>query len=232
MRRKFVNGVRFRSAQNEKGEWFAVGITFFRNINLWHIVPGTVRLYTFRSVEGKYDITTFWHEKMCRELLKDLMSPKPSVDVLRFAVNGQLVFAQEDVEVDKPLPRTPEPLTEEEVVQMIEREKAHWEEMKMFEGPAPYILYGTHYRNRKEYAWKLFPDKKARMNIKPGDFVKVRTDQGVRTVKVTRIEEAGDTEQPKKWVIQKERPRRSYGKKTRKPEHREEQPEAPASSEE
>jgi len=225
MRRRFVNGVRFRSAQNEKGEWFAVGITFFKNINLWHIVPGAVRLYTFRSVEGKYDITTFWHEKLCRELLKDLMSPKPSVEGLRFAVNGQLVFAQADVEADKPLPRTPEPLTEEEVVQMIEREKAHWEEMKMFEGPAPYIVYGTHPRNRKEYAWKLFPNRKGRESVKPGDFVMVMTDQGVKKIKVTRVEEAGDTEQPSKWVIHKVAPRKPYGKRHRKPEE-------PAESEE
>lgn len=205
MRPKNTAKMRYRSATNEKGERFAVSSTLNENVNFWHIAPGISRLYTFRAVVAKYDSGTYWSEKLCRELLADLMSPKPSVHVMRFVVNGMVIFEESGSERAKtqPLPKEPPPLTEEEAEWARAREERMLEEEKMFNGPAPFILYGKHPHSWKEYAWKLFPDKPMRQDIKPGEKVMVKTENGKVRVIVTRIEEAGDKEQPTKWVIHK-----------------------------
>lgn len=216
---KIYTGVRYRSVPNEKGEWFAVAITNNENVNFWYIAPGYTRLYTFYGVRGKYDNRTFWHEELCREVLKDLMSRKPSVRVMRFVVNGMVVFDESDSENAKNcrLPRDPVPLTEEEAVGVKAREQAYLEDMKMFEGPAPYIVYGKHRRSSKEYAWKLFPNRASRRYIKPGDLALVMTEHGQVRMKVTRVEEAGDKEQPAQYLISKVKPRRRVQKGLRQP---------------
>lgn len=231
MRLRNTAKMRYRSATNEKGERFAVSTTLNGNMNFWHIVPGASRLYTFKAVQGKYDSGTYWSERLCKELLADLMSRQPSVQVMRFVVNGMVVFEESGSERAKtqPLPKEPEPLTEEEAAWARSREEHLIEEEKMFNGPAPYILYGKHPHSWKEYAWKLFPDTRMRQDIKPGDWVVVMTENGKSKVVTTRIEEAGDKEQPVKWVIHKITYRQKKRKK--KEENTEEQTEVNAGDE-
>lgn len=197
-------GVRYRSAVTDKGDRFAVGLTRAGLVNFWHISGDFVRLYSFKSVKDKYDRSTTWYEGRCRELLADLMSPKPSVEVTRFVVNGQIVFTLDKNDMEQYVPKTPAPLSEKRARTQKAWEKVYLEDKRMFkEDVAPLILYGKFSNCEKEYAWKLFPNRPCRQRIKPGNLVMVKTRGKESCAKVTRIEEAGDKEQPTQYVLRR-----------------------------
>ena len=187
-------------------EWFAVKpTTNGKKLNFWHDDGKHVTLYTFRRCE-KYNQHMYWNERICRELLEELRKPVPALDVVRFAVDGVLYLA--DPEATPEVPAMP-PKTKEQLMQINEWNNAYIrvnkEDAKCAK-PAPYILYGVFPWNEKEYAWRLTPDKPKRQGIKPGDWVLVWTRAGFRTVRVTRIEEAGDKPQPECRVKRKIEP--------------------------
>ena len=185
-------------------EWFAVKpTTNGKKVNFWHDNGQHVYLYTFKQ-NNRYSRHIVWNDRICRDLLEDLRRPSPSVEVVRFAVDGILFIS--------------DPESTPQVPQMPARVKADLKESGEWNGdhvradiedykcstPAPYILYGEFRENQgKEYAWRLTPDKPKRQGIVPGDKVLVWTRCGFRKVRVTRIEEAGDKEQPECRVKRK-----------------------------
>lgn len=162
-------------------------------IDFWHITGKQTFLYTFSPSE-KFHQKRKWSEDLCLELLEDLRKPKPSCQVQRFAVNDQLVFVS-DPSFNSSIPRIPRKVDRS-------RNRAAIEEY-FSQQPAPFILYGTHEKGGKEYAWKLTPDKPKRQGINPGDWVVVWTKQGFTTVRTSRIEPSEGKEQPKYRVKKK-----------------------------
>ena len=173
-----------------------------KTVNFWHNDGKNTYLYTFLPTD-RYSHRVVWCDRICRELLEDLRQPKPSVQVVRFAVNGMVIFS--DIEA----PEVPAMPTEDEAPQIT---RANWDssalraEMEYRKGsePAPYILYGKFStRAKKEFSWKLTPDKACRQGIWPGYTVVVWTRYGFGHVIVTRIEEAGDQPEPQFRVKRK-----------------------------
>lgn len=203
-----------RTFPTGEGERFVVAPTRNRKksggyINFWHVTAEHTYLYTFRP-NKIYNRRRVWTEDLFRALEADLRSPTPSVTVIRFAVDGQLIFSGDDT--SKEVPKTPEApkrpdgweahLQKEEIrAWRSEMEGINLDELK--DTPAPYILYGNHAKGGKEYAWKLFPNQPPRQGIVPGDHVLVDTAKGVLPVLVTRVEYAADKEQPTRSVIAK-----------------------------
>lgn len=164
-------------------------------LNFWHNDGQRTSLYTFIPTD-RYSQRVIWYDRICRELLEDLRQPKPSVQVVRFAVDSMVIFS--DIKGQE----VPEMPTEDEAPQVTKKNwdssalRAELEDKKCSE-PAPYILYGKFSRRtKKEYAWRLTPDKPCRQDIRPGYTVKVWTRYGFAEAYVTRIEEAGDLPQP------------------------------------
>ena len=216
----------YRSPEDKTGEGFALSQTWNKQkpgnyINFWHITSMQVALYTFEP-NAKYNTEVMWSKKLCRELEADLRSPAPSVRVIRFAVNGTIIFADENNMKDE-LPKPPEHsmrspvsrmgMQSQDTAALMHRRRV--EEAKGKE-PAPYILYGTHGNYPKEYAWSLNPDKPKRQGIVPGDRVLAWTQKGFAEIAVTRIEEIGDREQPTARVKKKLTPKEQSRKKPQK----------------
>ena len=202
-----------RIIHNPTGEeWYAViqnkcyhkklkRVAYSRLINFWHITKGSTILYSFLPNE-KYNRKTLCTKEICENLEKDLRSVNPSVRVLRFAVNGELIFSNGDHR-GWSIPKVPDPfviINEEE--RRISPKRLEIEKEKTRE-PAPYILYGKHNKKGKEYAWRLIPDKPKRQGILPGDKVIVWTRYGFTRITVTRIEKAEEQEQPTARVKKK-----------------------------
>lgn len=97
----FVNGERFAVKPSNSG----------LSMNFWHITEKHTRLYTYIPQTEKFGNSDSWHDPLCRELLKDLTSQKPSVEVLRYAVDGVNVYPINASERDWPIPNIP-PLPE------------------------------------------------------------------------------------------------------------------------
>ena len=221
-----------RTFPNGDGERFAVAPTRNRKkngtvINFWHVTPSHTYLYTFMA-NKTYHKRRVWTEELYRELEADLRSPQPSVKVLRFAVDEKVIFSEDGHEQAPKAPEAPKrPDGWEMHLQREERKKEHDQERKKkraeieaekSQEPAPYILYGTHSKDGKEYAWRLTPDKPKRQGIVPGDRVLVWTKKGFTQAWVTRIEEAGDQEQPAARVKKKLAPgEKVYKYKKNKP---------------
>ena len=220
----------YRSYPNEKGERFAARQVWHKKetsenvINFWHMTPAHTFLYTFKPTE-KYNGSSEWSEKLCQDLLAELRSPKPSMTVVRYAMDGQQVFSDmagkvmpKPPEAPKPVPQ-PDPMAKElreqrrkeheERVQKAKDKKSNSKKRRQIEAaktkePAPFILFGTHDTGgSKEYAWQLTPDKPKRQGIVPGDRVLVWTKYGFDTVTVTRIEPAEGKKQPAARVKKK-----------------------------
>lgn len=169
----------YRWENAETGELYVVARTWTkkgpgRTLNLWHVMGKDTVLYTFSQNE-KYNHKTNWTEELCRKLEADLRSQKPSLNVLRFAVNGKCIFAA-DPSYESNVPNVP-----------YEKTRAEHEAEKNAV-PAPYILYGKHDGLDVEFYWNLTPDKPKRQGIEPGDRVLVWTKKGFAAVTVTRIE--------------------------------------------
>lgn len=214
-----------RTRPTEDGERFVLTHTRNdkqpgRHINFWHVKDGHEYLFTF-APSAKYSRNRFWDEPLYRELLADLMSPKPSVEVVRFAVDGKYVFVTDEFKNDE-IPVVPEPpqLPAGWDVHLDRlRRKAEFVELEMFAErpePAPLILYGLHPDSSKERRWKLYPDNLKCQDIAHGDYVLVNTQNGPAPVLVTRIEEAGDGEQPTRSVVLKMTPRDTTPPKPKK----------------
>jgi len=207
----------YLSNLNETEEYFALAQTWNKqkpgtSINFWHITPAHEWLFTFRPT-SKYNKDTMWSDRICRELEEDMKSQNPSVEVIRFAVDGMYIFKEEDHQSDAvPKPpaasksfekestnKTPEQKKEE-----TKRRRRIFIEDKMGKVPAPFILYGKHENSEKEYSWKLTPDKPKRQGIVPGDTVMVWTRNGFTKATVTRIESLeADQPQPAARVKKK-----------------------------
>lgn len=196
-----------RTLPNTNGERFV--ITHTRNdkkmgkaINFWHITDGFETLYTF--VPSKtYNQNRVWDEELFQALLAELRSPKPSVKVLRFAVNGKLVFAEEENQREQvPIaPPPPDyPIGWQIHLERVKQKAKKYPKISADE-PAPFILYGFHPRGNKEYAWKLHERVGNDQTISVGGVVLADTAQGPSPVFVTRIEPAEGKEQPTRRVI-------------------------------
>lgn len=220
----------YRSFPNEAGERFAARQTWHTKansenvINFWHITPSHTFLYTFKP-NKLYNRKVVWSEDLCQQLLKELRSPKPSVFVVRYAMDGQQVFSDMEGKFIPKTPKapTPQPQPDPKAKELREqRRKEHEERLKEAQGrkavsskrrkiedaktqdKAPFILYGKHNAGgSKEYAWQLTPDKPKRQGIVPGDRVLVWTKYGFKQITVTRIEPAEGKEQPKARVKKK-----------------------------
>lgn len=198
---------KYRSYPSEEGERFAASHTWRgkkagRVINFWHIKDGHEMLYSFLP-NKKYNSKATWSEDLCRDLVEDLRSSQPSIKVLRYAMDGKLVFAEEwykgkDLPKTLPAPKY-SPGWSEHLRKQAMKQRIPIEERKT--EPAPYFLFGKHRGYGKEYAWRLYPDVPERQGIEPGDLVFVQTGQGVKAVSAVRIEAAADREQPQCCVI-------------------------------
>lgn len=230
----------YRTYPTETGERFAALQTWHTKanseniINFWHITPEHTYLFTIKP-NKRFNRKAKWSEDLCRELLGELRSPKPDVFVVRYVVDDTVLFSDLQGKCFPKPPKAPqippelkEDLTKEERKQRREAaalaaqerkakklNRPQIEEAKCQE-PAPYILYGTHQKNGKEYSWRLTPDKPKRQGIVPGDRVLVWTNKGFTQVWVTRIEEAGDREQPTARVKKKLAPGEKLRKKAQK----------------
>ena len=95
------------------GERFAVKVSNSGlSINFWHITEHHTKLYTYIPRNEKYGKSACWHDPLCRELLADVNSETPSVEILRCAIDGMNVYPMNASERDWPIPNTP-PLPEE-----------------------------------------------------------------------------------------------------------------------
>lgn len=193
----------FVTTREKTKERFAVKPTATgKNINFWHDDGQRLWLYTFVQ-NDKYSRHIIWTEKICRELLAELRKPTPGVTVVRFAIDGLLVFSDIETPAVPAMPKAPAPNQLKATPWYTPSRKAEYEEKRSSE-PAPYILYGVFSRkNQKEYAWRLTPDKHTRQGILPGHRVFVWTRRGLAKVTVTKIEEAGDLPQPEYRVKRK-----------------------------
>ncbi len=221
----------YRTYPTETGERFAALQKWHTKanseniINFWHITPEHTYLFTIKP-NKRFNRKVKWSEELCRELLGELRSPKPDVFVVRYVVDDTVVFSDiNGKSFPKPLkaPQAPPVSQKAERKQMPKQEQKKLKKRTAIEKvkgqePAPYILYGTHSKEGKEYAWKLTPDKPKRQGIVPGDRVLVWTKNGFTQVWVTRIEEAGDQEQPAARVKKKLAPgEKVYKYKKNKP---------------
>lgn len=77
-------------------------------------------------------------------------------------IENPTVFYKEEWYQSNVLPQPPAPLSEDEGEAVRKLEDEYLKEQAMYKGPAPYIAYGKHKGNRKEYAWKLFLNKECR----------------------------------------------------------------------
>lgn len=187
------NGVRFAARQHWNDQDPGSGINF------WHITPEHTYLFTFKPDE-RFNRFAEWNEALCELLLKELRLPKPSLQLVRYAVDGKAVFYNSNL---RSLPKTPP------APKKPQHKKRHAGKLRKFRAtieaekakvPAPYILYGKHEGQGKEYAWQLTPDKPKRQGIQPGDLVLVWTSYGFKTALTTRIEPSEGKPQPKARV--------------------------------
>ena len=176
----------FVTTKKSARERFAVKpTTNQKRLNIWHDNGKNIYLYTITQ-NDKYNQHMVWSERKCRELLEELQQSEPTVQVVRFAVDGVLYIADPE--------STPEvPAMPEKTAAQIEYQKkwtVAFAELEAKKGaePAPFVLFGKHLDGKKEYSWKLTPDSPARQGIKPGDQVEVWTDYGYKKIVVTRIE--------------------------------------------
>lgn len=219
----------YRTYPSETGERFAALQKWHTRanseniINFWHITPEHTYLFTIKP-NKRFNRRSKWSEELCRELLGELRSPKPDVFVVRYVVDDTVLFSDLQGQCFPKPPKAPQapPASKKE-----ERKKQHEQEQKKLKNrseieeekcqePAPYILYGTHAKDGKEYAWRLTPDKPKRQGIVPGDRVLVWTKKGFAQAWVTRIEEAGDQEQPAARVKKKLAPGEQFYKYQKK----------------
>lgn len=191
------------SPRAPKGEWFAVRSTLSgKALNFWHVTPEHTYLYTFKK-NDVFNKTLVWTEDVCRNLLADLHTPNPGVEVIRYAVDENCIMTKYVGDDEVPiLPKRPSDWVIHQE-KMLRREQRAATEKEICEKGSPFILYGRHGNAKKEYAWQLNPDKPKRQGIQPGDRVLVWTKCGWQQVTVTRIEEAGDQPQPASRVKKK-----------------------------
>lgn len=203
-----------RTHPTEDGERFALTHTrhstrkYGQYINFWHVKDGHEYLFTFKPSK-RYSPKQFWDVKLFRKLLADVTSPKPSVEVVRYAVDRELIFNAPDFAKSQ-VPAVPDPpkLPEGWDIHMerMQHRAMRWPFVESPD-PAPFILYGVHPNGKKERAWKLTPNNHTLLDVKPGDLVMANTRKGPAPVEVTRIEAAsGDMEQPACSVITKMSP--------------------------
>ena len=184
----------FISKKREDGSYFAVRATASSSmLNFWYVSIAHTYLYTFVKTE-KYNNRTEWTEKQCQELLDALRSEKPTLRVIRFAVDNMLVFDDEKLGDVPATPYSNGPETRFIVVAASKKRR----EIEKDKGsrPAPYVLFGILQDNigGKEYAWNLTQDKPRRQNIMPGDLVLVWTRSGFKKAITTRIVKSEETE--------------------------------------
>ncbi|MGN1026597.1 MAG: hypothetical protein ACI4P4_09350 [Faecousia sp.] len=183
-----VNGVRYAARQHwdcqDPGSW----------INFWHITPEHTYLYTFIPNET-YNRHAEWNEAFCKSLEKVLGMSNPIIPIIRYAVDGKVMFCTYNLGSIPHPPSTPKKPLEKQRERGSQMRRTEIESAKS-RTPAPYILYAKHKDGGKEYAWQLTPDKPKRQDILPGDRVLVWTHNGFQKVTVTRIEPAVGREQP------------------------------------
>lgn len=197
---------------NEDGERFVIGRSARSRsgwVNYWHLKDGHVYLFTFLPNQ-KYNKRKHWDRELYLKLEEDLRSAKPSVEVMRFAVDDKVIFYAKGsgfAVPAMPAPPRKSPDWERHLEKLAQRENAEslqgtqqWGEPQMtFEQraereekkgkeKAPYILHGKFSEDSKEFSWKLTPDKPKRQGIQPGDRVLVWTKKGFAKVTCTRIE--------------------------------------------
>lgn len=190
------NGVRF-AARQHWNDWDPGS-----GINFWHITPEHTYFFTFKPDE-RFNRHAEWNEAFCERLLTELRLPKPSLQLVRYAVDEKAVFYNSNL---WRIPKTPPaPQTAQQQKQNNRKTRAFRAAIEEEKGnaPAPYILYGKHEGLGKEYAWRLTPDKPKRQGIQPGDLVLVWTSYGFRSVIVTRVEPSDGQPQPKYRVKKK-----------------------------
>lgn len=157
-----------------------------KSLNFWYKYRKQELFYSFLPHE-KFSKTSVWTEDLCRDLMSELRKPKPCVEVTRFAANGAYFFKADPSMTDE-VPKMPEPKKQYKPRKPISEEYRKAEEAKGAE-PAPFILYGKHEGDDKEYCWKLNPNKPKRQGIEPGDKVLAWTSHyGWQVVTCTKIE--------------------------------------------
>lgn len=189
-------GVRFAAKQHWNEHDPGVGINF------WHITPKHTYLFTFRP-DDRFNRYAAWDESFCEQLLNELRLPKPSLQLVRYAVDDKVVFYNCNlwrIPQTPPAPKLPQYQKQNKEKTRASRARIEAEKSKI---PAPFILYGKHDGRGKEYAWQLTPDKPKRQDIQPGDRVLVWTSYGFRSVIVTRVELSDGQLQPKYRVKKK-----------------------------
>lgn len=188
-----------RFALTRKIEFFRFWYNDGQNTLQWVLPP------------GEY-LNGFWTEQRCRDLLEQIMHKDSPIQVMRFAVDGMVFFADDSIaktaigEMPVWSPEVEATLTEQKKKELADAREL---ELNLVEDakPAPLILYGTHGRNpdaKTVYAWKLNPDVPERQGIMPGDKVIVSTKRGPQIVFCLRIEEADpNAPAPERRVIRK-----------------------------
>lgn len=190
------HGVRFAARQHWSDRDPGSGINF------WHITPEHTYLFTFKPDE-RFNRHAEWSETLCEQLLKELRHPKPSLQLVRYVIDGKAVFYNSNLRC---LPKTPPTPKKPQHIRRCTGKSRNFRatiETEKAKMPAPYILYGKHEDGGKEYAWSLTPDKPKRQDIQPGDLVLVWTSYGFRSVVVTRVEPSDGQPQPKYRVKKK-----------------------------
>lgn len=184
----------FYEGGRKDGELFVLRQTIGGDkINFWYRNDEHAYFYTFLPSD-RFNAESKWTKALCQKLVAELQSGKPSFEVDRFAIDGfWLINPEQSATVPKHPKRSG----------YVKRERDD-----KYNNPAPFILYGKHRANSRELSWKLWPDKKERQNIHPGDQVIVWTQNGPRVATCTRIEAAENLEQPACRVVRKFDPKK------------------------
>lgn len=175
-------------------------------VNYWHITKdGHEYLFSFFPNQ-RFNKHRPWSKELFLELEEDLRSANPSVKVLRFAVDGNVIFVENGFGMTLPtIPESPKKNSQGQIIpasveekkalrRLLDKKKrqekfaAIEEEMAKAKEKAPYWLYGKFSEDGKEFVWKLTPDEPERQGIQPGDWVLVWSKDTFAKVKCTRIE--------------------------------------------
>lgn len=147
-------------------------------MKLWRVNGETTFYYSFAPTE-RYNRFSNWDINLVHSLLEDFAAEK--VRVLHSGENLYTVLCKR---VSKFAARP--------AIEAIKSKES-----------APFVLYGTFPNNKKEYAWKLNPDKPKRQGLQPDDIAVVWANGSCRRVKVTRIEPADGLPEPTARVLKK-----------------------------
>ena len=183
------------------GERYAIATTRGTrriSLNYWHLKDGHVNLFTFIP-NKKYNKHKNWTEELYKELEEDLSSVKPSVKILKKAIDQNIVYVADgshDINIPK-IPLEPQlPKGWDKHLERQQKKELHEKKKRLEEerSEGNYVVYGRYLNEKDERRWRLSRKTKS---VMPGDLIMVDTGKGAAVATVTRVEREDHLRVPK-----------------------------------